>query len=120
MEHFRPEELAMHHQDINMQACIDDCLRCHQACFGMASHHCLEVGGKHLEAEHMRLMLACAEICRAAAAVMLTGVEQHKMVCAACAEICEACARSCEAIGDMDSCVEACRRCAESCRRMAA
>jgi hypothetical protein len=102
-----------------MQACIDDCLRCYQACLGMASHHCLDVGGRHTEARHMRLMLACAEICRASAAIMLIGVEQQGKVCAACAEICEACARSCEAIGDMDSCVEACRRCAESCHRMA-
>lgn len=109
----------MHHQHSDMQACIDECLRCHQTCLGMVSHHCLEAGGKHVEAQHMRIMLACAEICRASAAVMLIGVEQHGKVCAACAEICEDCARSCEAIGGMDACVEACRRCAESCRRMA-
>ncbi len=35
----------------------------------------------------MRLLLACAEICRAAASVMLIGAPQHKSICAACAEI---------------------------------
>ena len=39
----------MHHDhkmSSEMQACIEDCLRCHSVCLGMASHHCLEAGGK--------------------------------------------------------------------------
>lgn len=110
----------MHHQNAAMQACIQDCLRCHEVCLGMTSHHCLEKGGKHGEPNHLRLMLACVEICRAAASIMLINVEQHKNVCSACAEICEACAASCEKIGGMEPCVEACLRCAKSCREMAA
>lgn len=109
----------MHHENDTMKACIEECLRCHQTCLGMASHHCLEMGGKHVEAEHMRLMLSCAEICRTSAAMMLIGTEHHKTVCRACAEVCESCARSCEQVGGMDSCVQACRSCAESCRAMA-
>jgi hypothetical protein len=103
-----------------MRACIEECLRCHSMCLGMASHHCLEQGGRHVEPAHFRLMLACAEICRSAADMMLIGSESHKRVCAVCADVCDACARSCEQIGDMQDCVEHCRRCAESCRRMAA
>lgn len=110
----------MHHQDATMQACIQDCLHCHEVCLGMTSHHCLTAGGKHSDPVHLRLMLACAEICRAAASIMLINVEQHKNVCSACAEICEACAASCEKIGGMEPCVEACLRCAKSCREMAA
>jgi len=77
-----------------MQACIEACSRCHQVCLQTAMNHCLNTGGKHVEAEHFRLMMNCAEIC-------------------------EACAASCERIGAMDECVKACRDCAESCREMA-
>lgn len=103
-----------------MRRCIDECLSCHRVCLGMAANHCLELGGKHTEPGHFRLMMACAEICRTAADFMLIGTELHRRTCAVCAEVCEACARSCEQVGDMDECVHACRRCAESCREMAA
>jgi hypothetical protein len=76
----------------------------------MASQHCLDVGGKHVEPRHMRLMLACAEICRTSAYFMELGTEFHKRTSAVCAEVCEECARSCEAVGDMAECIEACRR----------
>jgi hypothetical protein len=110
----------MNHLSPEMQACLDDCLRCYRTCLGEASAHCLEAGGKHVAPDHFRLMMACAEICRALAHFMLIGVPQHKATCRACAEVCEACAASCEEVGDMDECVRACRRCAESCRAMAA
>jgi hypothetical protein len=103
-----------------MRACIDECLRCYQTCQGMAMNHCLERGGKHVEPEHFRTMIACVEICRAAAHVMLAGTPLHKRVCAACAEICDACAKSCEGLDGMEECVSACRSCADSCRKMAA
>jgi hypothetical protein len=110
----------MHKMSPEMQACIDECLSCYQTCLGMASHHCLEVGGEHVAPPHFRLMLACAEICRTAAHFMLIGSEHHKHLCAECAEICEECARDCERLESMEDCVAACRRCAEACRRMAA
>lgn len=109
----------MRHTDPKMQTCIDECLRCYQACLGTAMNHCLEAGGKHLGPEHFRLMAACAEICRTGAHFMLISSDHHKHVCAECAEICEACAKSCEKIGEMQECVDACRRCAASCRQMA-
>ena len=110
----------MHQMSPEMQSCIDECLRCHSACLSMAMNHCLEAGGRHVEPEHFRLMIACAEICQTSANFMLIGTDHHKHVCRECAEICEECARSCEQIGDMQECVDACRRCAESCRKMAA
>ncbi len=103
-----------------MQDCIDACLRCYQTCLGMASNHCLPAGGRHVEPEHLRLMMACAEICRTSAHLMLIGLPEHAHTCRACAEICEDCARSCEAVGDMQDCVTECRACAAHCRRMAA
>jgi hypothetical protein len=93
---------------------------CYQVCTGMAMTHCLELGGKHVEPAHFRLMMACAEICRTSAHFMLIRSPHHKHTCRECAEICDECAKDCERIGDMQACVEACKRCAESCRRMAA
>lgn len=104
----------------DMHACVEECLRCHTTCLSMATHHCLEAGGKHVEPAHFRLMLACAEMCRTSAAMMLIGTEHHKHTCRACAEICEECAASCEQVGGMDDCVTACRACAKACREMAA
>ncbi|WP_298960442.1 four-helix bundle copper-binding protein [uncultured Methylobacterium sp.] len=110
----------MHAIADDVQACIETCLHCYRTCLGMTSHHCLPAGGRHVEPEHVRLMLACAEVCRTAAHVMELGLPEHRHVCRACAELCESCARSCEAVGDMQDCVAQCRACAESCRRMAA
>jgi hypothetical protein len=109
----------MNHLSVEMQKCIDECLRCHGICLAEAMNHCLEAGGKHVAPEHFRLMMACAEICRTAASLMLIGTGHHTRTCAACAEICADCARSCDRVGDMDECVRACMRCAESCRRIA-
>ena len=104
----------------DMRACIEQCLRCYSTCLEMAMTHCLETGGKHVEPEHFRLMLACAEICRTSAHFMLLNSPHHKHTCRECAEICTECAADCERLGDMQDCVEASRRCADSCRSMAA
>lgn len=110
----------MHAMSQEMQQCIQECLNCHRVCLQEAMNHCLEMGGKHTEANHFRLMINCAEICQTSANFLLSNSPLHKRTCAVCAEVCEACAQSCERVGDMAECVEACRRCAESCRRMAA
>jgi hypothetical protein len=109
----------VHHLPEAMKRCVDDCLSCYRTCFGAAMHHCLEVGGEHIQPSHYRLMMACAEICRTAAHFMLLGSVHYKHLCRECAEICELCANDCERLGDMEECVEACRRCTESCRAMA-
>jgi hypothetical protein len=109
----------MNQMSKEMQSCIDECLRCYQVCLGTAMTHCLETGGKHVEPQHFRLMMACAEICRTAAHFMLLNTPHHKHVCGECAEICTECAKDCERIGGMDDCVKACKQCAESCRAMA-
>ena len=110
----------MHEISKKMAACVDECLSCYKTCLGAAMHHCLEVGGGHVEPPHFRLLMSCAEICRTAAAFMLIGSDHHKHVCAECAEICGECATDCERLGDMKECVEACWRCERSCRAMAA
>jgi hypothetical protein len=84
----------------------------------MAVNHCLPHGGRHVDTDHMRTMLECAELCRTTADLMLISSALHRDLCAVCATACEACARSCETLGDMQECVTACRRCAESCTKM--
>lgn len=110
----------MHKLSSEMKSCIEACQRCHAACLQTAMQHCLEMGGSHTEPRHLRLMLACAEVCRAAAALMLIGSPSHQSQCDLCARICEECAADCERIGGMEDCVAACRACAEQCRQMAA
>lgn len=104
-----------------MQGCIEACTGCHAVCIEMIQH-CLEKGGRHVAAEHIRLLEDCAEICRLSADFMLRGSPLHIETCAVCADICEKCAESCDRMSDdedMRRCAEACRQCAESCREMA-
>jgi len=108
-----------HTLDATMQQCIDDCLDCYQTCFSEAMSHCLEMGGKHVAAQHFGLMINCAELCRTTAEFMMSNSALHARVCAACAEVCDACAESCLQTGDMEVCIKACRTCASSCRNMA-
>jgi hypothetical protein len=113
-------ETMIHQRMTNqvMEECIGACEQCHRTCLQMAMTYCLATGGEHVQPEHFRLMMSCAEICQTAANFMASGSEFHNRVCGVCAEICEACARSCGQIRGMDDCVAACKRCAESCRKM--
>jgi hypothetical protein len=104
-----------------MEQCIRDCLDCHRVCLETVTY-CLQQGGRHTEAAHIRLLLDCAEICQTSANFMIRGSDLHGRTCAVCAEVCRRCAEACEGFGDdrqMRRCAEACRRCAESCRQMA-
>jgi len=113
----------MAHRQISgeMRECVTNCQDCGALCLETISH-CLELGGRHAEARHIKTLAQCAEICRTSAAFMLLGSDTHSRTCALCAEICRACAESCEQFGDdplMKRCAGLCRRCAESCDRMA-
>lgn len=107
--------------DHDMMACIDECEKCHRVCVE-AAQYCLEKGGRHAAADHIRLLTDCAEICQTSANFMLRGSTVHKTVCGACADICDRCAESCDKFSDdaqLKACAKACRTCAESCRSMA-
>lgn len=104
----------------DMGACIAECEKARRACVETA-RHCLEKGGPHANAAHVRLLLDCAEICQTTANFMLRGSAVHATVCGTCAEICERCAESCEAFPEdstMATCAQTCRTCAKSCRAM--
>lgn len=104
----------------DLETCIDNCTQCHGVCLSTAQY-CLQKGGEHAEARHVRLLLDCAEICRTSADFMLRGSDLHGRICGVCAEICTRCAAECETMSDdpiMQQCADMCRRCAESCREM--
>lgn len=109
----------MNHE-MNQQECMENCRECSEMCYRTALNHCLSMGGRHVEAEHFKLMLECAKICETSAWFQVSSSSFSHRLCSVCAEICEACAASCEKVGDMEACVDMCRRCAESCRAMAA
>lgn len=110
----------MHHQNPELQACIENCEDCSRECQETLFGYCLPKGGQHIEAHHVKLMADCIEICQTSANFMKRNSEYHEVVCNACAELCEACAKSCEAMNDetMKRCAEVCRRCAKTCRDM--
>jgi hypothetical protein len=99
------------HISEDMRRCIQHCLDCHSICLETVAY-CLQRGGKHTEAGHIRLLLDCAEICQTSANFMLCGSELHGRTCDVYAEVCERCARDCEQFGDdamMRACAEMCR-----------
>ncbi|HVM45115.1 MAG TPA: four-helix bundle copper-binding protein [Candidatus Thermoplasmatota archaeon] len=103
-----------------MQDCAQNCHECAEVCLETVTY-CLEKGGEHARADHIRLLLDCAEICDTSHNFIARDSELHGSVCAVCAEVCERCAQSCEMMGEdeqMKKCAEACRRCADSCRQM--
>jgi hypothetical protein len=48
--------------ETQLQSCIDDCTRCYAMCT-KTIQCCLEKSGKHAEANHVRLLQDCAEVC---------------------------------------------------------
>jgi hypothetical protein len=113
---------ATQNASVDMQKCIQNCLDCHRICLETITN-CLQMGGKHADPAHIRLLIDCAEICQTSANFMIRGSALHGLTCGACAEICARCADECDRIGNNDvkmkACADACRRCAESCRQMA-
>jgi hypothetical protein len=101
-----------------MQMCIQNCIECHQACEQMIQH-CLKKGGMHAEANHIRILQDCSQICAVSADFMLRQSDLHTQTCGVCAQACMTCAEDCEQMSDdemMKMCAEICRRCADSCQ----
>ena len=117
-----PHQTATHLTP-ELQRCIDECLHCYATCEA-TSVHCLQLGGKHAEAAHIRLLADCTEICRSSADFMLRASDFHPRLCGICAEVCRRCAHDCLRVDPDDQmmrdCAAQCRSCADSCERMAA
>lgn len=106
----------MYHNQEQKKQSIQSCWDCRHAC-QETLNLCLEMGGRHVEERHIKLMLDCIAICQTAADSMTRHSSMYDVICNACAKICEACAVSCDQIGgaEMKRCAEACRQCAKSC-----
>jgi hypothetical protein len=104
--------------EIDMRYCIEQCLACYRICHGSAMTHCLERGGEHPEPQHFRLMMACTEMGRSCAHILLLNSPLYRPACRACAEICAQCAHNCDRLGEMSERANACRHCAEACERL--
>lgn len=102
--------------------CINSCLECYRVCTETLPY-CLGKGGRHVEPEHITLLLNCGRICQVSAEFMLTNSLFQTQTCGTCAEVCEQCATNCDRMRDdsqMKRCAESCRSCAESCKQMMA
>jgi hypothetical protein len=97
-----------------MEDCIEDCLNCHTVCLDTAMG-VLQKGGQN--ADNVRTLLDCSEMCLTAAHFMLRNSALHGYTCQACAEICTHCAEMCFQLGEND-CGNACQACAVSCQQM--
>jgi hypothetical protein len=104
-----------------VQDCLEACTECELVC-KEAVVHCLRLGGAQAEAEHVKLLLDCAEICSVSVSAMLRRSEFAERVCGLCADVCHRCAESCDQVADGDEwmadCAEVCRNCAGACRVM--
>lgn len=103
--------------DQNIQDCIEQCWKCRHHCQTDLYTYCLQQGDEHVEAEHVKLMTDCIQICQVSADFMTRQSHFHEVTCRACMEICTACAKSCRDIG-MNDCAETCQACADSCAKM--
>ncbi|HLG65495.1 MAG TPA: four-helix bundle copper-binding protein [Ktedonosporobacter sp.] len=97
-----------------MNDCIQDCLNCHTVCLDTA----MRVMQKSGNADNVRTLLDCAEICLTSAHFMLRNSPLHTSTCQLCAMICQHCEEMCAQIGEND-CANACNACANSCQQMA-
>src|SRR4051812_16707220 len=80
------EDLIMDiHADTHspLHDCITQCWTCRTECQKVFFSHCLEAGGKHLEAEHVKILMDCIAICQVAADSMVRGSPVHAALCAA-------------------------------------
>ena len=110
------------HGPISHEQCIENCRKCQQICHETIQY-CLSKGGAHVNAEHLALLMSCAEICGTSAAFMTNKSEFSPLVCGVCAQVCQACADSCAKLdkdsAQMQTCVVACNTCVKSCKQMA-
>jgi hypothetical protein len=110
------QSLAIEHRE-----CIQMCLECANIC-DQTLAYCLEQGGKHVNAEHIKLLCDCAESCSMSASMMARSSQFSPQHCGLCATICADCSTSCRSMGidpQMSACADACALCESSCRRMA-
>ena len=107
----------MYYDQTRRTASIQSCWDARNLCQETLFNTCLDMGGRHVEQRHVKLMVDCIAICQVTADCMTRRSEMFDVFSSACAKVCEATAESCERIGgaEMIKCAEACRKCADVC-----
>ena len=110
-----------HNLSNEMFQCLQFCLNCASVC-NQTLQHCLEMGGKHTQKEHIQGLIDCVRICEISADFLARNSESHTELCEVCSSICRNCADSCLSLEgeEMQKCAEVCNQCADSCERMSA
>lgn len=105
----------------NMDACIEECLRCMRACEECLAA-CLQEPDVQARVKCIQTLHDCVEICLTAAHFMAGNSPHSSAICNVCATICEECATHCEMFKDphCQECANICHSCAEMCRKMSA
>lgn len=105
-----------------MHECMLLCWQCRDTCQDTLYNHNLERGGSHIDADNIRVMTDCMEMCQTAANFLRRHSRFASVICLACSEICDACADSCESMGKehttIQNCAEICRRCSAACSKV--
>ncbi len=101
--------------DRETQQCIETCTACYQACTEAITYS-LQKGGEYAKAEHIRLLMDCASVCRTCADISLRG-GSYEAVEKACAEVCKKCSEHCDQFDDeiLRKCADLCRACSSNC-----
>lgn len=102
-----------------MQACIDACGKCTQACYECFTE-CLNEPDLTARKNCVSMLIECAMMCQMSFATMSMLGEYSKQHCHICAQICEKCAQECAMFKDehCKKCAEVCNMCAEKCKEM--
>jgi len=80
--------------------------------------YCLQQGGDHVQAVHIKAMIDCIEACTLATAFHARKSALVDSAMEFCAKACKACEESCEEFGNdatMKRCADTCRACYEHC-----
>lgn len=104
-----------------MQDCLENCENCYRLCVQTLVYATHQTE-KPIHEALLRLLMDCADICRATANYLMRGSDLHGSLCRVCASICERCAEFCgESREDaqLRLCEQVCLRCSESCAQLA-
>lgn len=106
----------------SVDECVEACLECSRVCLESVPH-CLEIGRKHADPEHITTLLNSARICQTAAEFLISRSPMHMHVCHACAQVCKQSADDCSLFRsdpEMQRVAEFCRRSYALCKELSA
>lgn len=107
----------MFDKDPETRACIEAFQTCEQLCLRTLPFVCNEIS-RPLQADLVRVILDCAEMCRLAANFLVRDSEHYIRVCREASEICGDLATHCEAVEGLGGLHSVCDECVAACRML--